>query len=192
MRLPGSTQKPAEWVLIHGFNRDNGLFAGLSSDLHAAGIPNHILDYGWQITLTTASAVRKILSECPHGCSIIAHSNGCLAAYTAALEHGLWIRHLIMVQPPMQRDIWFPPNIDRVTCVWNPGDKVVSWANRYNGVLNAVMPWRRQSHQYYGDAGRYGPADGSRARSVEVSPLMGHSGIFTRQDWRAVVVELTR
>jgi pimeloyl-ACP methyl ester carboxylesterase len=185
-----SDNRRNKWILVHGFNRDESLFLGLSGDLADAGIPNHIIDYGRRYTLFTDHAVQSIIEECNPGCNIIAHSNGCLAAYAAALEHGLWIRNLIMIQPPMQRDIWFPPSIDRVASIWNRGDKVVSWARRYNAALNMVMAWRRSHHQYYGDMGRYGPAEGSRAVSVEVSRLYGHSGMLSRRDWRAVVLDL--
>jgi pimeloyl-ACP methyl ester carboxylesterase len=186
------TDDGRDWYLIHGFNRSAGLFDGLASDMREAGTRPHIVDYGLQFTLSTKSAVKSILKECPNGCNIIAHSNGAIASLIAAAESGLWIRKLIMVQPPIARDVIIPPTIDNCCIIWNKGDKTVSWSRRYNAVIDAIIPWHRHSSQLYGDAGRYGPAEGSRARSVEVSPLMGHSGIFSRQDWRAVVVELTR
>jgi pimeloyl-ACP methyl ester carboxylesterase len=192
MRLLGSTHALDDWYLIHGFNRSAGLFDGLASDMREAGMLPHIVDYGHQLTLSTKSAVKAIIKECPDGCNVIAHSNGAIAAWIAAAESGLWIRKLIMVQPPIARDAIVPPTIGSCWIVWNKGDKVVSWSRRYNAIIDALLPWNRQSHQLYGDAGRYGPAEGSRAHSVQVSPLMGHSGIFTRQDWRDVVVELTR
>jgi pimeloyl-ACP methyl ester carboxylesterase len=180
------------WHLIHGFNRDPDIFAGLQHDLGAAGMRSHVVDYGHQITLSTRSAVKAILKECPHGCNIIAHSNGAIAAWIASLEHGLWIRKLIMVNPPMARDARVPPMIGKAWCVWNQGDKTVSWSRRYNALIDALLPWERQSHQLYGDMGRYGPLPNTNIIPIQTSRLYGHSGIFKRPESRAVIVDLVR
>jgi pimeloyl-ACP methyl ester carboxylesterase len=177
------------WALTHGFNRNPNLFAGLVHDLGAVGLTPIVVDYGHQLTLSTDKAVKSILEHCPPGSNIIAHSNGAVAAVTAAIEHGLWIRNLIMVQPPLARDIRIPPTIGRCVCIWNRGDNVVVWSSRYNKIVDALMSWRRVSHGYYGDMGKRGPKD-SRVESVEVSRHYGHAGIFERPDSRRIIVEL--
>ena len=180
--------------MIHGFNDANPYktLGGLAFDLHNLGITSDILDYGWQATLSTRKAVKALTDEATPGCNIIAHSNGALAAVTAAIEHGLWIRNLIMVQPPIARDINLPPLIDRCAGVWNRGDKVVSMASRYNALVNALTPWNRVNHQFYGDMGRTGPVSWSRIKSVEVSATLKHSGVFLHADTRAVIVDLVK
>lgn len=175
--------------LIHGFNRNPSLFAGLSADLRTAGIQHRVIDYGFSLTLQTSTAVRRILEHCPPGSSLIAHSNGCIAAYIAATRHGLALDTLIMIQPPIACNIRMPPNIRRAVCIWNTGDWLVTWAPRYHRLACAILPGQER-HQYYGEMGRYGPAPGSTVESVQVSHLYGHCGIFTRPDWRAVVVDL--
>lgn len=165
--------------LIHGFNRDPGLFAGLSADLGAAGIDHNIIDYGLSLTLSTRNAVQAILMHCRDGDSIIAHSNGAVAAYQAAVEYNLRINTLIMIQPPLNRFAGVPLNIRNCACIWNTGDRLVSLASVFGG-------------QYHGDMGRLGPPQGSHIESIQVSRQYGHSRIFTRPDWRSVIVTLAQ
>jgi pimeloyl-ACP methyl ester carboxylesterase len=177
--------------LVHGFNDPSpeATFAGLAGSLAAAGIESRILDYGHRITLLTDKPVAAILEHVRPGDSIIAHSNGAVAACVAALEHGVYIRHLIAVQPPLDPGFRFPPTISRVSVIWNRGDRVVDLSGNFNRVIHTAMPWRPRARQYYGAMGRVGPSD-SRVESVEISREYGHSGAFRCPVGRAGIVGL--
>ena len=166
-------------LLVHGFNERRGgvdTFAHLSALMSEHGIDHQIVSYPWNFSLTTDAAVSAIMAVAKPGCRILAHSNGCTAAYECASLHNLWIKHLIMVAPPLHPDLIFPPLIERADICWNRGDRIVIPANFWR-TINDVIFSRKRTVATFGPMGNRGPSGtDKRIRAHEFHKSANHSG----------------
>jgi hypothetical protein len=168
--------------LIHGIHSTNaGLTGRLAPYFRDAGFDVFVRSYGlafaspailpglvdWQNRRRAA----RLAPQIADGDAIVCHSNGAAVAYYIQAEHRA-LSALILINPALDRDMDFH-NVDRVLCLHNAGDDVVSWAS--------IAPMN-----HWGSMGRDGYA-GSLNNTVNVDcatppdglpRLWGHSALW--------------
>lgn len=169
------------WLLVHGFGTwdgGKGTFSSLVSLLEQYKVDYQHVSYPFNFTLNTEEAIEAILKIAQPGCKILAHSNGCTAAYECAFLHDLWIKHLIMAAPPLDPGLMFPATIEAVDICWNRGDRIVDPANVWR-TLNDVVLNRKRTVVAFGTMGRKGPMGTSkRIQGHPFHKTVRHSGYF--------------
>ncbi len=160
-------------ILTHGFNvKDGG--AGSIDKLKPYLGDFRLLeaDYGWfgllSVRLYNDNIARMIKGMTPPQSIGIGHSNGCTLLMKAC-EFGASFRHLILINPALDKDTKIPLQVDRVDVLHNNYDNVVT-ASRFR-------PWHP-----WGEMGRTGyRGDDPRVFNHETFHLFGvqgHSEVF--------------
>lgn len=135
--------------LVHGFNVTDGgagSVGKLAPYFTEAGYEVKRFRYGWKGLLgvrfsngTFAQLLADVISD---GDAVVGHSNGgCIAKMAADL--GAPIGHLVLVNPALDSEVKFAPQIERIHIWHSPSDTPVTWAK--------VLPWHA-----WGDMGAIG------------------------------------
>lgn len=159
----------SQLVFVHGFNVMDGgagTTGKLAERLGHLGEPCQFR-YGWLgllgVRLFAGRFALMLSGMVSHGAVGIGHSNGCLILHRAA-EDGAPFRHLILINPALDADVAFPPNVERIDVLHNSGDGVVS--------VSALLPFHD-----WGDMGRRGAVlPDQRVRNYDTRILFGVSG----------------
>lgn len=141
-------------ILLHGFNvSDEGekTVGQLAPYLERAGFPSvKRVRYGWLgllgVRALNGRFARIIADLTEPGDIVIGHSNGCAIAFEAA-RLGAPFGQMVLINPALDDDVQFPPQIGRIHVWHSPSDSPVFIAK--------FLPWHA-----WGDLG----ADGYRGR----------------------------
>lgn len=166
-------------ILVHGFNvRDHGANTTLRLKpyFEHAGYPVKSYSYGFTwffgVRFMAKRFARILYDFADDGDIIVAHSHGCLLAMIAA-EMDAAFRHMVFINPALDRATPLPRHIPRLDVWHSPGDKPVALAR--------WLPRHRWGDM--GAVGYRGPADPrvtnfNKETDFDVSSRE-HSDVFT-------------
>ena len=165
-------------ILIHGFNvRDGGAGTVLTLRpyFEAAGYRVKEYRYGFTwffgVRMMARRFARILYDLCDDGDVIVAHSHGCLLAMIAA-EMDAQFRHMVFINPALDRNTPLPAGIPRLDVWYSPSDGPVRLAR--------WLPWHRWGDM--GATGYRGTWD-KRVHSHDMEhgfpvSVNSHSGVF--------------
>ena len=166
--------------LVHGFNvSDCGAKSidRLRPALEAAGFEVHDFDYGWRgligVRLLNEKTADKLSALIQEGDVLIGHSNGCDLIHRAIVDSELDCA-AVFINPALDTDTRFPPNLKWLDVYHNHRDTATWWARWL-----VFHPW--------GAMGRVGyKGDDPRVRNFDtMGPFLphapGHSGVFNKK-----------
>lgn len=147
---PSTPHRPPRVILLHGFNVcDEGQrsVGRLAPYFTQAGFVVKRPRYGWLgllgVRLMNRRFARLIADMSEPGDIVVAHSNGCAIAFQAATEFHAEFAQLVFINPALDADCEFPPQISHVHIWHSPGDSPVAWSK--------LLPWHA-----WGDMGAVG------------------------------------
>ena len=117
-------------VLVHGFNvKDGGEDTiDMMKDFLVPDFNVVEADYGhlglFGVRMCGKNIARMIASMTPSGAVGIGHSNGCMEL-VRAVEFGAPFKHLILINPALDKDYEFPESLERIDILHNVDDNVV-------------------------------------------------------------------
>jgi len=169
--------------LVHGFNVSDGgsgSIARLRPFLEAAGFEVKLFRYGWTALLMILPITARLLNRrlarlladvIDAGDIVIGHSNGACIAKLAA-DLGAPIGQLILINPALDADVTFAPQIGRIQIWHSPSDRPVAIAR-----ILPRHPWGDMGAIGY--RGRYDPrvASYNKENGFPISSRE-HSDIF--------------
>ena len=169
--------------LVHGFNVRNGgktTTDKLVPYFQRFDFETIEHDYGWLGLLgsyTCNAAIGNVVAMAARwgdiGCG---HSNGC-AILTRAADAGAKFTGLIFINPALDADMRFAPQVQWIHVYHNADDKAVTLAGLLPNFIN----------KRWGNMGAYGyTGDDPRVTNVNCGtgpvPVSGHSDIFNKLD----------
>jgi hypothetical protein len=168
--------------LVHGFNvRDGG---ARTTDLIApyfetVGFRPVEQDYGYVLLtmlVTNRVVANKIAGEVRPGDIGCGHSNGC-AVLTRAADAGAPFEGLVLINPALDADIEFAPQLKWVHVYYNQDDGAVKWAELIPDWLN--QRWGNMGARgYVGADPRVESINCQRDQGRGLPRIEGHSAIF--------------
>ncbi|MDP3939796.1 MAG: hypothetical protein Q8R92_16890 [Deltaproteobacteria bacterium] len=181
--------------LVHGFNVHDG-GAGTTDTLipylNEEGFSTLEHDYGtiglfgaWFGNPVIARGIADHVEPGDIGCG---HSNGCTVLVRAAVYEAAMFAGLILINPALDHDINFPPQLKWIHVYWNKGDRAVRWAQIIPDFLNKL----------WGDMGARGhTGDDPRVRNYDCgrgrAPAHGHSDLFAKKFyWHPLIASRAR
>jgi pimeloyl-ACP methyl ester carboxylesterase len=171
--------RPVVW-LVHGFNVTDGgagSVGKLAPYFEAAGFDVKRFRYGWKgllgVRLSNHTFAQLLADVVNPGDIIVGHSNGgCIAKLAADL--GAPAAQLVLINPALDADTRFAPQLGRIHIWHSPSDKPVAWAR--------WLPWHA-----WGDMGAIGYRGPYDARVSSYNKENGfpvssraHSDVFSR------------
>lgn len=167
--------------LLHGIHTSekNNTIANLMPYLATTGEIVEYERYGYALAILTGiqnpGRARKLAETISAGDICVGHSNGCDLIWRM-LELGSPIKGAILINPALDVDIAFGPQLDWAYVISNKGDEAVGWANKLFLFDHPWGPMGRDGYQgtdpriinCFADDNQYGN-----------NALDGHSDLFT-------------
>lgn len=169
--------------LIHGIHTSetDGTVAGLMPYLQSTGETVRYERYGYALAILTAIQnpfrAARLAKQVSTGDICVGHSNGCDLIWRM-LELGAPIKGAILINPALDVDIKFAPQLEWAYVLYNSGDEAVGWANK---LFLFDHPWGPMGRDgYLGDDSRIKNVNcGLGINADPVSAVDGHSDIFS-------------
>lgn len=168
--------------LVHGFNVTNG--GATTTDLLApyferVGCRVAEQDYGFVLLtmwFTNKIVAKRIAGAVEPGDIGVGHSNGC-AILTRAADAGAPFDGLVLINPALDADIEFAPQLKWVHVYYNQDDGAVAFAE----VIPQFLNWRwgdMGARGYIGFDSRIENVNCQHDQGVGLPRVEGHSDIF--------------
>lgn len=162
---------------IHTSEQDNTV-AQLMPFLSSTGETVRYERYGYALAILTGIQnpfrARRFLQEVGPGDIAVGHSNGCDLIWRA-LELGAPIKGAVLINPALDDNIVFAPQLEWAYVLFNSGDGAVGWANK---LFLFDHPWGPMGRDgYTGTDKRIVNVD---CGSDDLIPVDGHSDIFSQ------------
>lgn len=169
---------------VHGFNVSDG---GRSTTDRIAPYFRQVAyrtvewDYGYVLIsmwVSNKRVAQSIARDVAPGDIGVGHSNGC-AILTRAADMGAPLTGLVLLNPALDADIAFAPQLKWVHVYYNQDDSAVKWAEVIPHVLN--RRWGGMGARgYTGKDPRVESIDCQKDQGRALPRVSGHSDIFTK------------